>query len=265
MEKIYTDSQQRKEVIGRIRKKILTAAYKSSDGHIPSSFSIVELLYGIFIDFPKIYDLKFDKEYEFILSKGHAALAIYAFLEEISLIDDSWINTFSLFESNYGGHPDSNKVPQVGASTGSLGHGLPIAVGKTLANRALGKFKKIFCLVGDGELNEGSIWESLMLVAHHNLFELIIILDSNHSSDRALVVKNLNKVIENLGFNLIEINGHSQKEINESFEKLNPKQPNFILAHTTKGFGIKEMENNPVWHHLSPNAENFERLLESIE
>lgn len=258
------DLKTQDQILKKLRRKILTAAYKSSDGHIPSSFSILEILYAIFIEFPKSSKKIFQKDFDFILSKGHAALAIYAIFDELSIIDDSWIETFSKFDSKFGGHPDYRKLPEVGASTGSLGHGLPIAVGKALANKVMGNSQLIFCIIGDGELNEGSIWESLILGVQHELDRLVVIIDLNHSSDRAIKFKNLYKVFKNFGFNVSEINGHSIEEITQSFLNLSSEQPNLILANTIKGFGLAELENNPAWHHLSPNEENFKKLLEQL-
>ena len=264
-ENTKTSSNQCQNDLVNMRRKILTAAFESSDGHIPSSFSILELIYVLFVEKGRKEKWVFGIDFEFILSKGHAALALYAILEKIGKIDSDWINNFSQFNSKYGGHPDYKKIREVGASTGSLGHGLPIAVGKVLANRANKKQPKVFCLVGDGELNEGSIWESSLIASQHCLHELVFILDANKSSDRAISFKNINQTFVGIGFETYEIDGHNLKEINDCLSKLSQQKPNLIIAHTVKGYGIPEMENNPAWHHLSPTQSNFHSLLESIK
>ena len=126
-----------------------------------------------YFDFNNI--LNIIQDYDFILSKGHGSLALYAVLNAAGTINDDWINDFCREKSKYGGHPDKQKIPGVVASTGSLGHGLPIAVGRVLANRNKLISQRSYCLVGDGELNEGSIWESLLLIERFNLFELCLI------------------------------------------------------------------------------------------
>jgi transketolase len=174
-----------------LRANILKACFYSKEGHIPSAFSILDILYCLYILLPKSSNINLKDKDFFILSKGHASLALYAILEEAKLIDGAWQTSFCDFNSRYGGHPDMKKISGVHASTGSLGHGLPITIGKVLARRVLGINSKAFCLIGDGELNEGSIWESLLLASHHKMSELTVIVDNNKSSDRALKIHSL--------------------------------------------------------------------------
>lgn len=245
-----------------MRERILMASAKSSEGHIPSAFSILEILYSIYID--KDGSPSTD-DFEFILSKGHASLALYAILEEIQLIGADWIENFGSFESDFGGHPDMRKVPGVSASTGSLGHGLPIALGKILANRALNQRREIICLVGDGEMNEGTIWESLLLASHHKMEELSLFIDFNHSTDRALSLGDLTKKLDAFGFEVKNVEGHSVESLRLARSVAKVGLPRAVIAHTVKGFGIPEMENNPAWHHLSPNSEQLAQLRENLK
>jgi transketolase len=247
-----------------MRIKILEASHISKEGHIPSALSILDLLYCIYLEFPATTDLELGKDFDFILSKGHASLALYAVLEEAGIIDNSWVDSFAQFDSDFGGHPDMQKVSRVSASTGSLGHGLPISVGKILANRILGKQKRIFCLIGDGEMNEGSIWESLLLASHHKLNELILLIDINHSTDRAVSLGDLESKMKAFGFQTVTVDGHNHEEILAALRS-DSRTPTAILAKTIKGYGIEMMESNPAWHHLSPTDEELIEMIRVLK
>jgi len=247
-----------------LRKKIIKATMRAKEGHIPSSFSILDILYCLYILLPKNTKIDVTKHDLFILSKGHASLALYAILEEVKLIGPEWVNTFGEFDSHFGGHPDKNKVTSIQASTGSLGHGLPFAIGKALARRALGIESKIYCLIGDGELNEGSIWESFLLISNYNLHELVIIIDSNKSGDRALMIENMEEKLQSFNFCVKNINGHLHTEILESLNFFGNNRPLAIIANTVKGFGISAMENNPAWHHAFPTQLQYKEFMDSL-
>ena len=247
-----------------MRIKILEASHVSKEGHIPSALSILDLLYCIYLEFPATTDLELGKDFDFILSKGHASLALYAVLEEAKIIDNSWVKSFAQFDSDFGGHPDMRKLLSVSASTGSLGHGFPQSVGKILANRILGKQKRIFCLVGDGEMNEGSIWESLLLASHHQMNELTLLVDINHSTDRALNLGDLDSKLKAFGFETLAVDGHDHEQIMSALRS-DSRKPTAILAKTIKGFGIEMMENNPAWHHLSPSGEELIEMISVLK
>ena len=244
-----------------MRIDILEASSKSQEGHVPSAFSVLEIIYSIYLgDWNKEKSVDLD----FILSKGHASLALYATLEQAEYIGPEWKSNFAQFESDFGGHPDMKKIRGVSASTGSLGHGLPIALGKAFAYRILSKNKKIYCLVGDGELNEGSIWESLLLASHHKMCELVIILDFNHSTDRALTIGDIRKKFEAFGYQTFEVDGNNLDALDSILEISKGGTLTAIIANTIKGYGIKTMENNPAWHHLSPKADQINELKSEI-
>ena len=247
-----------------LRIKILKACAHSNEGHVPSAFSILDILYSLYILLPKKSNINFTKNDFFVLSKGHAALALYAILEEANIIGPEWVDTFGDFESNFGGHPDMNKIPGVKASTGSLGHGLPITLGKILAKRTKNFDFRAYCLIGDGELNEGSIWESLMLASHHSMKELTVIIDSNTSSNRALNLGSLESKFDSLGFDTKNIDGHSHKELISGFTNFHAHKPTAVIAHTIKGHGISEMENNPAWHHAAPTQEQLRTFIKDL-
>ena len=260
----YTRSSDQ-DLLIELRKKILITATMKRRGHIPSALSILDILFAIYIQLPKLSSKNVLTEDSFILSKGHAALALYAVLEQATAIDSNWMNTFSDFESDFGGHPDMRKIPGVNASTGSLGHGLPFSLGKVLAKRLKNNTGRVYCLIGDGEMNEGSIWESLLLASHHAMKELVLIVDQNNSNKRALNLGDLDAKFRAFGFNAITINGHSQSELILALTDEGNGEPKVIIAETVKGFGVSEMENNPAWHHAYPSEEQLASMLKELK
>jgi len=233
-------------------RRIVEVSYKSKEGHIPSSLSILDLLYVI-------YDNGYQND--LILSKGHAAIGLYVLLEYFGLLDEE-LDNFCKKDSKLFGHP-THKIKNVKASTGSLGHGLPMALGIALSRKITNDNKKIFVVIGDGEANEGTTWECALLAAHHGLNNLCCILDQNNSSDRALFLGDIKSKFESFGWHVSEIDGHNHIEILESFH-LDQDKPHLILAKTIKGKGIKIMENNPEWHHKIPNEEEYGFILENL-
>ncbi len=243
------------KIINRLKKEIIRAAYQAQEGHVASAFSVLDILWVL-------YDRVLKKDY-FVLSKGHASLGLYAVLAEKGLFPKTWLHDFASFKSHLGGHPDCNQIPGVEASTGSLGHGLPMAVGMALGLKIQKKPNKVYCLIGDGEANEGSIWEAVMLGAHHRLNNLVCVVDYNHSTDRALALGNLGKKFKSFGWEVKKINGHNHQEIYKALKKQSNK-PLAIIAETIKGYGVKEMENNPAWHHRAPNRQEMKLMLKEL-
>jgi transketolase len=172
----------------------------------------------------------------------------------------AWKN---LHNHNSTGHP-SNKVNGVETSTGSLGHGLPIGVGMAIGYKIQKLDGKIFVLIGEGESNEGTIWESALLASHHKLNNLVCIMDHNKSGDRALKIDSVIKKFEAFNWNVVEIDGHDSVQINNALSTITDK-PIFILANTVKGKGISMMENNPEWHHKSPSFDELEKFLKELQ
>ena len=244
-----------------LRRKILEVSHKAKSGHIASAFSIVEIV-----------DLLFKKvlndEDQFILSKGHGSLALYAVLWNNGIITDTDFNSFCEYNSILGGHPDRNKVPKVAASTGSLGHGFPIAAGIAFSMKTLGKNGKVYCIVGDGECNEGSIWETALLADNLKLDNLICIVDNNGSQVRSIPTNNIIEKFKSFGFKTIHVtNGHDveciERAINES---KNFSIPTCIICDTIKGYGVKDIENDMFsWHHRSPNNTELESFISEIK
>jgi transketolase len=243
----------------QMRKDILRAAFNAGEGHVASAFSILEVLDSIYSNF----EIGGEGKDRFVLSKGHASLAIYAVLSKHGLIHDGWVEEFCEFNSAFGGHPDSLRVPEIAISSGSLGHGLPLAVGMALAKKAEAGEGHVIVLVGDGELNEGSNWESMLVANHHTLDNLQIVVDFNHSGDRAIALGNLSMKFESFGCDVVEVEGHDLDAISRAITR----ETNLVkvtIAHTVKGNGLQEMQNNPEWHHKAPDRAKFESFMEEL-
>jgi len=247
-----------------IRKKIIIASSTAKEGHIPSALSILDILYVLynnFIDVNMIKNKALDRE-RFVLSKGHASLGLYAILMENNIISENLFDDFASYNSILGGHPDTNKVLGVEASTGSLGHGFPMAVGMSLGYKIKNITSRVFVLIGDGECNEGTIWESALLASHHKLNNLTCVIDYNHSTDRAMQMGNISDKFKSFGWESINIDGHNHEEILKALNNVDKVKPLAIIANTIKGFGCKPMENDPSWHHKSPSSDELETLLD---
>ncbi len=237
-------------MIQQLKRSIVRAAYDAKEGHIASAFSVLDILWVL-------HNVVMGPDDVFILSKGHASLALYAILG-FDLAD------FASYKSPLGGHPSRNELPRVTASTGSLGHGLPMAVGIALARKIKGRIGRVFCLVGDGECNEGSIWESLLLAKQHKLDNLTIIVDNNHSTNRALRLGDLTSKFQSFGFWVKQSDGHDQAELQRKLFMMYYSFPTVVVANTIKGKGCKRMENNPEWHHRAPNLEELNEILAEL-
>ena len=247
-----------------IRKRILEVAFQAREGHIPSSFSILEILYSFYLRSSKLLQ----QNDCFVMSKGHAALGLYATLEHFNLIPREWLDSMCKFNSQLGGHPDMRKIPTLEASTGSLGHGLPYGLGLALGKSIKGENGSVYVLIGDGELNEGSNWESLLVAKHRKVSNLSLIVDFNESSERALSLGNLREKFESFGWRVVEIDGHSLDDLESFFTQVNSKPsslPTALLAKTVKGKGIKRIENSPEWHHKTPSQQELEEFILELQ
>ena len=254
-------------LLKKMRMEIVSTAHFASEGHIASALSILDLIWVLYDGamIIKSREQEIIHDDRFILSKGHASLALYVVLANKGFITLNELATFCQYDSRLGGHPDCNKIPCVEASTGSLGHGLPIAVGIALGSRIQNIRNRIFCLIGDGECNEGTIWESALLAAHHQLSNLCCIVDFNHSTDRALDLGDIAAKFESFGWHVMTIDGHDHVVIRDALMHIPNKKPLIIIAETIKGYGIKGMENNPAWHHRIPSDDELKSIIEELK
>lgn len=239
----------------KLIKRILNICHKSKEGHLGSSLSILDILYVL-------YDKIVDENNKFILSKGHASLGLFAILEHFNILEEN-LDNFCQFDSLLGGHP-SNKVKSIECSTGSLGHGMPFALGIALYKKIVSEKGKVITIIGDGEANEGTIWETALLATHHKINNFYCIMDYNHSTDRALDISNITDKFSSFGWHCIEIDGHSHDDIYDAICFEHSEKPIFILANTIKGKGCKIMENNPEWHHKFPNDDEYEKIISEL-
>lgn len=245
------------------RQIILESNYRSQEGHVPTSFSIVECL---------IAARKFlggDEEFvkNFSLSKGHAAIGYFSFLTALGLVERKDMIQYARHGSKMGGHPvRSDKVL---FTSGSLGHGLPMSVGYAHAKNSIENLnQKVICLVGDGELNEGSNWEAMLLAERFQLGSLYLIVDDNGSSAKATKTGNLIRKLQSFGFVVAKCDGHSVGDLQESLSELSlksPTQPKALVAKTVKGKGIRQMESDPErWHHTAITKQELDLFLEEL-
>jgi len=237
---------------------------KGIGGHIGGAFSLVEILRVLYINFAKNRpsNPKWHNRDRIIFSKGHGCLALYAILFYKGFIKKKTIEAYGKKNSILGGHPE-HFINGVEASTGSLGHGLPISVGIAIAMKIKKRNNKVIVIVGDGELNEGSNWEAAMTASKHKLNNLIVIVDFNkYQSYGKLkdisILNSLKKKFESFGFYANEVDGHDVKKLKKILDnsKKAKKKPSAIICHTIKGKGLEEAENNPEWHYVKKIREN---------
>lgn len=250
----------------KIRRDILIASRASGHGHIPTSFSIVEMLYAAYrsMRHDPANPAAADRDI-FILSKGHGALGYYCVLANEGYFPAEEVKTFGAYLSKYGCHPDRRKVPGVEASTGSLGHGIGIAVGMALAFKLQRSSRRVFTLIGDGESNEGSTWESIMVAANVGLQNLSILLDFNRSQVRSLQIDNPAERLRAFGCEVHEVDGHDVNALMAAL-RAPADRVKAIVARTVKGYGCRTMEENMFeWHRKSPDAVQYEAFLHELE
>lgn len=249
----------------KVRENILKISHASGHGHIPTCFSVVEIIYAVY-DYMRHdpTNLKWEGRDIFILSKGHAALALYCALAEFGYFSIEDVYSFGGFNSDFGCHADRLKIPGVEASTGSLGHGIALAVGAALGISLKKKTRQVFTVIGDGESNEGSVWEALMVADSLGLDNLTVIYDNNMSHSRGLQITNPAEKLKAFGCDVFEVDGHDVKAIKNVFAEPQ-KRTKAVVANTVKGFGCKLFcENQYEWHRKSPTDEQMCVLLEEL-
>ena len=254
----------------QIRRIILDQSYRAHVGHIGSALSIVDIisaLYGNILNIPNQEDRDRDR---FVLSKGHAALAIYAVLFLKGWITEETLNTFHKDNSLLGTHPE-RALKGVDFSTGSLGHGLAYGAGAALAARLQGSSRRVFVLVSDGECNEGSLWETVMFAAHHRLSNLVVIIDLNGQqafgyTDQVLRINPMANYWRVFGWDVHEVDGHDVEAIEKIIFGLETScgPPHVLVAHTVFGKGVSFMENQIKWHYWPMSAEEYQQALHEI-
>ena len=264
------DSQ---ELANKVRVDVVKMTSRGKSSHVGSAMSIADIMAVLYakvlhVD-PKNPTMP-DRD-RFILSKGHAGAAVYATLAECGFFSTSVLDTHYQDGSSLSGHVSHKGVPGVEFSTGSLGHGLSVGAGMALSAKKKGLGHRVFVLLSDGECDEGSNWEAILFSAHHELDNLVVIIDYNKLQSMDTISKTLRlepfaDKFESFGWHVEEVDGHDHEQLREVLSKRKPcpSKPTCILAHTTKGKGVSFMENQVLWHYRSPQGEELQNALEEL-
>jgi transketolase len=246
----------------QVRRSIIDQSKRAHVGHIGSALSIADILVALFA---RVIDPDQDV---FILSKGHAALALYCVFEQLGVMDSDTLDTYCADDSHLGVHPE-HALPGIVFSTGSLGHGPSLGGGVALARRISAKPGRVFVLVSDAELNEGSVWEALMFAGHHKLDNLCVILDNNGQQALAPTAEVINlsglaTAVQSLGWDCERVDGHDVDELGRVLDVRGRGSPRFVIADTVAGKGVSFMERQVKWHYLPVDDDQYATALNEI-
>lgn len=257
-----------------LRKDILDIVMEGKTGHIGGDFSVTDILAVLYfqqmnIDPQKAEDQDRDR---FVLSKGHSVEALYAVLAEKGFFPiEQVISEFSKFGTKFIGHPN-NKLPGIEMNSGSLGHGLPVSVGMALAGKMNHSGYRVYTVMGDGELAEGSVWEGVMAGSHYNLDNLCAVVDRNRlqisgTTEEVMKQDDQKSRWSSFGWHVVTVNGNDIDDLNRGFEeaKATKGRPTVIIAETMKGFGSKVIENKVDWHHHVPTQEDYQQIVKDLQ
>jgi transketolase len=255
-----------------LRRHVLRMAHRGHSAHVACAFSIVEILsvlYARFVKYDATHSANPDRDY-LILSKGHGVMALYACLYEIGWLDDADLENYFQDGTRLRGLCEAD-VPGCEVTSGSLGHGLPIATGIALGLKRRNSPRRVYCVVGDGEMNEGSMWEALLFAAHHRLDNLLVIVDCNRYQAMGLTkdVLNLEPLTPKFsafGCTTLECNGHDQEALGRATEQLVASlgQPAVLVARTTKGHGVSFMKDDNRWHYTRLSDESYKNAMAEL-
>lgn len=251
-----------KKAAQTIRKKLLDMHYSVKSSHLGTAFSEVDLLTYLFGTFLNPAD-------RFVLSKGHGASGAYATLDHFDKMPKGMIDTYYKDGTKLAAHPSPLALEHMPVATGSLGHGLSVAAGMALGSRLANTKKQVACLISDGELNEGSIWEAALFAGHHRLSNLTVLVDFNglQGFGKTSEVLNPEPVVqkwESFGFETYRVNGHDFDKIHSVFTNAKREKPLCIIADTIKGKGVSFMENTLEWHYLNMNEEQYNKAVSEV-
>lgn len=269
-----TSIQALENIANDIRKDIIEEVYQAQSGHPGGSLSCTDILTVLYfnqmnVDPKRPEDINRDR---LVLSKGHCSPALYAVLAKKGYFDRKELKSFRKIDSFLQGHPDMKKVPGVDMTTGSLGQGLSAAVGMAIASKMNRAGCRVYCILGDGEIEEGQIWEAAMAAYKNKLDNLCVILDNNHLQIDGEIQKvsgldNIEGKFKNFGFNVIQVDGHNISNLIDGFDtaKQTKQVPTILIAKTIKGKGISFMEDQAKWHGKAPNKEEYEIAMSELD
>ena len=263
-----------RKLANEIRSLALTLAHNVNESHSGGALSMADLLaviYTKYIDVEAIKENRVNRD-RFILSKGHCCATLYAILAKVSILNEEELFNFFAQNGTYYFAHASHILPGVVLSTGSLGHGLPVACGMAIGAKRSGLNTKVYCVVGDGEMDEGSNWEAIMFAAHHGLDNLYLIIDKNKmqalgNTKDVLSLDPIPSKLETFNWEVVEIDGNNVEQIIYAFEHLQTStsgKPKVIVANTIKGKGVSYMENNLRFHYSAPNDIELKQALEEL-
>lgn len=268
-----TEIQELEQEARKVREDIIDEVYYAKSGHPGGSLSITDILTVLYFKEMNINPENPNREERdrFVLSKGHCSPALYSCLANRGFFPVEDLKTFRDIHSYLQGHPDKNKVPGVDMTTGSLGQGLSVANGMAIAGKMDKKGYRVYCVLGDGEIEEGQIWEAAMAANKYKLDNLCVIVDNNNlqidgTIEEVMSSYPIDEKFRSFGFQVININGHDIEEIIKAFEVArNVKgKPTCIIAKTIKGKGVAFMENQAGWHGKAPNEEQYKQAIEEL-
>ena len=264
-----------KERAKQLRKTAVTMIYEAQSGHPGGSLSAADMVAALYFSEMHIdpQNPNWADRDRFVLSKGHVCPILYSALGILGYFPESVLHTLRQEGSMLQGHPSMVKCPGIDISTGSLGQGAACAVGMALAGKRDGKDYRVFTMVGDGEINEGIVWEAMMCANKYKLDNYIMLFDNNGlqldgTTDQIMPGLDMSKKAADFGFDVYEIDGHDMAQILDTFDKIRAAKndkPKFINAHTVKGKGVDYMENSLDWHGKAPNKEQYESAMEQLE
>lgn len=265
------DSSKLQEKAKNIRKNIVEMVYQASSGHPGGSLSVTDILTALYFSELRINNVSDENRDRMVLSKGHCSPALYATLAEKGFIPAEDLKSFRKTTSYLQGHPDMKKIAGVDMTSGSLGQGLSVANGMALAGKLDNKDYRVYVIMGDGEIEEGQVWEAAMSSSHYKLDNLCVIVDNNNLQidgkiSEVMSPYPIDKKFESFGFKTLVIDGHNFEEILNAFEiaKQTKGMPTAIIAKTIKGKGVSYMENQAGWHGKAPNEEEYKIAMEEL-
>lgn len=263
------DIERLKKLANENRKRIIKMIYEASAGHPGGSLSVIDMLTAIY---EMDVDFNSERRSKVVLSKGHTVPAQYAVLCSKGIISEEELSTFRKINSRLQGHPYTGTIPEVDATTGLLGQGLSIAVGMAIAKKNNNDNNHVYAILGDGEMQEGQIWESLLQTAHYKLDNLITVIDYNKFSSFDNVNDSINleplaEKIKAFNFHVIEIDGNDMEQVVNALNEAYTVKgiPTVIISNTIKGKGVSFMENNPKWHSGAISKEEYEIAMKELE
>lgn len=257
----------------KIRKHSVDMVHASHASHIGAALSAADILAVLYTEVLNIdpKNPESDDRDRFVMSKGHAGAAVYSVLAEMGFFPVEWLSTYYQNGSNLSGHVSHKNVPGVEVSTGSLGHGCVMACGMAMAAKSAGKRHSVYTLVGDGECNEGSVWEMAMIANRFKLDNFTVVIDRNGMQAMGfcgdvMPTSPMASKWESFGWSVEEVeDGNNHEQLRRAFAKTSAGKPKCIIANTVKGKGISFMENNLLWHYRDPQGEFYERAIKELE